>query len=50
MLTEENIDDDDEAVISNQKKQEFEQPVQYAGPENREYDLNGEETTIGKKG
>lgn len=36
MVTEENIDDGDEAVISKQKKQEFEQPVQYAGPENRE--------------
>ena len=31
--TEENIDDEDEAVISKQKKKEFEQPVQYAGPD-----------------
>lgn len=35
VLTEENIDDEDEAVISKQKKKGFEQPVQYAGPENR---------------
>ena len=36
LQTEENIEDGDEATISNQKKQEFEQPVQYAGPDNRE--------------
>lgn len=27
LMTEENIDDEDEATISKQKKQEFEQPV-----------------------
>ena len=42
-MTEENIDDDDEVAISKNKKQEFDQPVQYAGPENREYDLNVDE-------
>ena len=40
MLTDENIDDEDEAVISKQKKKGFEQPVQYAGPEKRgDYDF-----------
>lgn len=43
IMTEENIDDDDEVAISKNKKQEFDQPVQYAGPENREYDLNVDE-------
>ena len=36
LVTEENIDDGDEAVISKQKKRDFEQPVQYAGPDGRD--------------
>lgn len=43
MATDENLEDGDEAVISHQKKKEFEQPVQYAGPEKRDYDFNGDE-------
>lgn len=50
LITEENIDDEDEATISKQKKQEFEQPVQYAGPDNREYDFNAEEMANIAKG
>ena len=48
LITEENIEDGDEATISNKKKQEFEQPVQYAGPEKREYDFTPEEIAIGE--
>lgn len=44
--TEENIDDEDEAVISKQKKKEFEQPVQYAGPDKHQYDFNQNEQVV----
>jgi len=49
LVTEENIDDEDEAVISKQKKKEFEQPVQYAGPDQRQYDFNPSELVRDKK-
>ena len=43
LLTGENIEDEDEAVISKQKKREFEQPVQHAGPDKHQYDFNQNE-------